>query len=267
MDPGYFNPKDTWSKEELAFDVIFKNKFAEELTSVADTTALEKYIDCCLNPTEENLIVSFESTKDTINNNKNEFEFHDLLIRCLDETLDDYRILKEEEGDNAVLRFLPVPDKSKSDKFIWLLPHISSLSNIVFRLNEEYGKDISRIKLHHDKQVQLDSILKENLSGLLDLDVVTPSIKGLNYSVDVIPSITFEDSKHEIGIQIADIISGFVVRYTLDRIYNGKGNEEKYHIASSLIEGMNSNGKNTVGINYVMPYDFVADRATPNVNV
>lgn len=267
IDPGYFNPRDTWTKSDLAFDVVFKNKFAEELTALEDTSSLERYIDCCLNPTEENLRISFANTKESIFNNKDKFEHHDLIIKCLDETLDDYRILKEEKGDDAVLRFLPLPDKSKSGKLIWLLPHISSLSNIVFRLNKKYNKKISKIKLHHDTQIQLDSILHGNLSNLPKLKIVAPYVKGVDYSIHCMPTIKFEDSKKEIGIQIADVISGFVVRYTLDRLFNGKDLDERYHVAASLIEGIFPSNKNPVGINYVLPNELVRDRATPNVQI
>ncbi|MFQ6257684.1 DUF3800 domain-containing protein [Yersinia enterocolitica] len=267
IDPGYFNPRNTLDKTKLALDVMFKNKFAEDLTALEDTSFLEKYIDCCLNPTEENLRASFANTKESIINNKDKFEYHELLIRCLDETLDDYRILKEQEGDDAVLRFLPLPDKSKSGKFIWLLPHISSLSNIVFRINKKYNKKISKIKFHHDTQVQLDTILQGNLSGLLKLNIVAPYVKGVNYSINCIPTLKFEDSKKEIGIQIADIISGFVVRYTFDRLFSSKDIDERYHVAASLIEGIFPSNKNPVGINYVMPIELVRDRAIPNVQI
>ncbi|WP_336369271.1 DUF3800 domain-containing protein [Rahnella perminowiae] len=267
IDPGYFNPRDTWSKAQLASDVIFKNKFAEDLTALEDTSSLERYIDCCLNPTEDNLRISFSNTKDSIFNNKDKFEYHELLIECLDMTLDDYRIFKEKEGDNAVLRFLPLPDKSKSGKLIWLLPHTSSLINIVLRLNKKYNKKISKIKLHHDTQIQLDSILHGNLSNLSRFNIVAPNVKGVDYSIHCIPTMTFEDSKKEIGIQIADIISGFVVRYTSDRLFNSKYIDERYHVAASLIEGIFPSNKNPVGINYVMPIELIRERAIPNVRI
>ncbi|MCA1494459.1 hypothetical protein I6F11_26555 [Ensifer sp. NBAIM29] len=62
----------------------------------------------------------------------------------------------------AVEQALPIPDRTKRDGRVWLLPNISSFTNIYARLNQHLKGDIENVTFIHDEQVHFDDIIGAN---------------------------------------------------------------------------------------------------------
>ena len=67
---------------------------------------------------------------------------------------------------------LPIPDQSKTNKSFWMLPNLSSFTNIYARINLLHERAVEGITLVHDEQAQFDRVLESGniaTEKLLDL--------------------------------------------------------------------------------------------------
>lgn len=121
-------------------------------------------------------------------------------------------------GGEAWSRFLPPPDLNKHAKQVWMLPNLTSFTSIYARMNRYYSRRLAGIRLVHDQQLEVENILRqgkmtaENLSHSVDLPYTPQS----DYRFEEEASIEFAQSHEAIGVQLADIVAGTVMRYFRD---------------------------------------------------
>ena len=57
--------------------------------------------------------------------------------------------------------FLPIPDLSKAAKPCWILPNLSSFTNLYARINLFRAREMRGVRIIHDEQLQYDHILDQ----------------------------------------------------------------------------------------------------------
>lgn len=154
-------------------------------------------------------------------------------VNCTIEDFNDF--IKKVGEEEAVKKFIPIPDETKRGNLVHLLPQIPSLTNIIARINYMKG-GISDINFIHDRQTQFDIILNQNVQEMVGFDISEFNFTNADFNVSEKPNITFEiDSKENIGIQIADILAGFTMRY-LEKELRNEPLDDIYHEIFKKIE-------------------------------
>ena len=124
--------------------------------------------------------------------------------------------ISEREGDEELLdHLLPTPDLSKRDKLLWILPNLTCLTNIYARINLRHVRKIEEIEMIHDEQIQFDHILKNGKVDVEQLASVGAAIDlpYADYHFCEAASLEFVGSNTRIGIQVADVLAGFLMRH------------------------------------------------------
>jgi hypothetical protein len=153
----------------------------------------------------------------------------------------------------AQQRFLPSPDFGKRGQSIWMLPNLTSLTNIYARLNRLHRRSIGSLTLFHDEQNHFDDILhdaKRVAEGLAQAGGVPP-VRFADYTFEEQAKLVFLGSHASPGIQAADVMAGFVMRYVKDALYSQSGPSEESRVAFQRILELSepSDGR---GINFVL---------------
>jgi len=119
------------------------------------------------------------------------------------------------KNSSAHLKFLPLPDESKRNKKIWILPNLSSFTNLYARLNKMHARKLKGIKLIHDQQSHFDEILK-NVKLATEVLKGKPFTPHSDYKFIEHALLEFGVSDKCLGVQCADIVAGTVMRYFRD---------------------------------------------------
>ncbi|MCF5209304.1 DUF3800 domain-containing protein [Pseudomonas syringae] len=172
------------------------------------------------------------------------------LVKLVGEQFD----LNDEQKLKVVRKFVPIPDNGKRGNNILLLPHVSSLANIIARANLANQGSIEEVTFHHDKQDHFDEALIaiKELMFTNKPEKFSPPTPNSNFNITSSANLKFLDSKKTIGIQIADLLAGFFSRFYDDFFNNKIESNSIYHDIYNLIsEGADRN--RSVGVNWVVP--------------
>jgi len=210
----------------------------------------ERFFDSCHEPNEENLLRSMEGIKEFFKSHP-EYNGH---VQDLDMSIEDYHDMKKEIGDKAVFKFIPIPDDGKRGNKILLLPHVSSLTNIIARVNLANHGSVDGVTFYHDKQDHFDEVLvaikelmvSNNPHGFF------PPTPNSNFQVKTSADLQFSDSKKSLGVQVADLLAGFFSRYYESFFNEGAELDSVYHeIYNKILDG--SDQEKSIGVNWVVP--------------
>ena len=119
-------------------------------------------------------------------------------------------------------------------------------------MNRYYGRRLAGIRLVHDQQLEVENILRqgkvtaENLSRSVDLPYTPQS----DYRFEEEASIEFAQSHEAIGVQLADIVAGTVMRYFRDTDVGTPVSSELYEAIMRLIG--ESDERRGYGLNQVV---------------
>lgn len=116
---------------------------------------------------------------------------------------------------------LPLPDFTNKGKKVCLLPNITAFTNIVNLIanNPRYKGNV--LNIYHDQQLQFSESI-DNWHNFMDC-----------YKCDNLKTLSFQDSKSDVFIQIADYITGYVFRLYKTIIKNSYVNR---NLRNQLIE-------------------------------
>lgn len=237
---------------------VLRNIFSDLLTQSLTNDEYISFFKACRKVDESSLLASFEALSIFARNKKNDILFGDIYKGISDgvfETKDDYRLMKEKYGEEyAIKKFLPIPDISKKNQSIYLLPHISCLTNIIAKTNF-LNNNLSEIKFIHDEQKHFDDILSDNIRTMYSLASADSIIKMNNadFKLKSLPKVTVDGlSESNIGLQIADILAGFMMRY-IKRIVDNVPMDEIYsEIFTKIINYQNDCRKNSPTVNFLI---------------
>lgn len=177
------------------------------------------------------------------------------IIRFARDSLKDFRKLSKPK---AVEKALPIPDKSPSGKLFWVLPNLTSFTNIYARINRYTRKQVSGVTLFHDEQIQFGEVLLHNkklAESLAQIGMKLP-LKTADFEFSQAASLQFLRSHDSIGIQIADVLAGFIARYVQDVVWGSAPmHPDKVTIFTRLVEAGDYNLG--TGINFVAPDNMI----------
>ncbi|OXX60562.1 DUF3800 domain-containing protein [Vibrio sp. V15_P4S5T153] len=236
----------------------YRNVIAGYLAFNLPEENFKKFNDACLLCTEESVLDAMISLRDFFSAKKCEMEGASKLV---EESVDDYMIMKGRHGEEKALKmFVPIPDESSKGKRknkrknIKLLPHIHCIYNIVGRLNKYHLGDIGSVTLYHDVQDDYDDIFSNNVESLKDFKKSDnePPIINADFDINESMPLIFTDSEGSTGVQVADLLAGFFVRYINDYFYKGIEVDDIYHkIFYEFRKSFHFNSP--LGVNFVLP--------------
>src|SRR3546814_17065133 len=64
-------------------------------------------------------------------------------------------------GESRLEDFLPLADRTETDRMVWMLPNLTCLTNIYARINLSRPDGLGGINLVHDDQLQYGRILAD----------------------------------------------------------------------------------------------------------
>jgi len=250
--PPYYMPEEVELDGSAQF---IRNRVADYLTSKITDSVFEEFCKACKEPSEINILSSMSKLKSLFNGEDQQSDFYQLTVKSIDETIDDYQVMKSQIGEEeAIKKFIPVPDTTEKGVSIKLLPHVHCIYSIIARLNKYHLKNISNVTMFHDKQNDFDFILtscKEHIVNT-EFNENIPPVHHSDYDVLENIRLEFVDSKYSSGIQIADLLAGFFNRYINGLLYKNVHIDDVYH--SIFREFRKSfHPMSPLGVNFVIP--------------
>ncbi|WP_170860644.1 DUF3800 domain-containing protein [Pseudomonas marincola] len=248
--PPYFS-----GPESKGLDFI-RTVFAQMLTKEAPNEVFTKYFKACQSQSKEDLLQAFEYILKFARSGAT--SQHASMVESILETIDDFQtmLLDESSETEVVRRFLPMPDPGKKGKDVWILPNYSSLTNLYARINHAHDGEIKHVKLVHDVQTQFDDILfsaKQAAEDAIPEREISPIA---NYQFLQQAELSIARSEDSVGIQAADILTGFMVRYAQDKVFYKVETAPELSMAFHLMACAEDPEKG-YGVNYVWCHNIL----------
>lgn len=233
----------------LAF---LRNALSDFLNEVVTNEILDTFIEACLNPSETLVMRSFDLLEDLGKNLLGNPSSRDMAQGlCMTVTGARSELLALKTMDTtAYLQFLPPPDLSEPSKRVWMLPKLTSFTNIYARLNLYFGQGLQGIHIAHDQQLELDAILQSSKLAAEEIDEngERPYTLHSNFLFKETAAFAFAQSHESIGLQVADVVAGAVMRYFRD------GRQALHADLALAVEKLiaTSDGQTGYGVNQVV---------------
>lgn len=239
---------------DFAPDVrMMKNLFAEYLHHWMPETVLDYFIASCDDPSAEKVHRALESLKSWLAPRALRDQIAEAIVRSVTENIAELTT-ELHTDDQAFRRFLPDPDKSTRDTPVWVLPNLSSFANIYGRINMLHEAKVGNVTLVHDEQTHFEHILRdgktlaESLAGIGSKLVLPHS----DFRFIESAKLEFAQSRASAGIQAADAIAGFVMRY-VKAVLSQSRPDMPYRIAFESLLRLSEPERST-GLNLVLSY-------------
>lgn len=250
--PPYFMPDESERKAQF-----IRNGLADFLATSLPDDLFKKYYSVCKARTERSLINFMTELKNffEIKSNPNNInDFHGLTVKMIEESIDDYMVMKERFNESKALeRFIPIPDYTEKGLRINLLPHVHSIFNLMARLNKYHIKNVNNVNLYHDKQSEFKHILTQSKEYIESQNIENiPHIDNCDFDFVEKLNLQFLDSKQSGGVQAADLVAGFFNRYINGLLYKELEVDDIYH---SIFFEFRKNfiPSSPLGVNFVLP--------------
>ena len=204
---------------------FIKNTLVDFLYDEISGHVLDQFVAACMEPSDHSLMSAFGSQllfsagkSATSDAQDIRAGMHHMVIEAMKEYVE-----RRKQDSNAYLQFLPSPDLNKRSKQVWMLPNLSSFTNIYARINLFRQRKLAGVRLVHDQQLELEDILRNAKQA-------TESIKHTNLNpftphsdylfIESAP-LEFVRSHESLGIQVTDVIAGWVFRTNVTGHFGG----------------------------------------------
>lgn len=244
---GYGSDVRMWKMRNLTVDWLYD--------CVSDHV-LNRFVDACRHPSDHSLMSALGSQialAASEADKEGSASFGQAMQEMVENTILTYGKMRERDP-SAFYRFLPVPDDSKGGRKIWMLPNLSSLTNLYARINRFHQSRLAGISLVHDQQLQLDRILemaKVAAETVRDIAFTPHS----DYRFTQTAELKFSASDRNLGIQCADVLAGTVMRYFRDKVKGVTVSPDIEFVVNRLLNS--SDSETAFGINQVVPTRMV----------
>lgn len=196
-----------------------RNAVADFLYFYAPQQVLDSFVASCITSDEPSLLASFAELRSMTEKRYqgDAVQVAKDMAHMVETAETVYQELRTKEG-KPWLRFLPPPDHNKHAKQVWMLPNLTSFTNIYARVNRYYGRHLGKVRLVHDQQLEVEPILRQGkaLAEQLGRTMNLPYTPHSDYRFKEMASIDFAQSHEAIGVQLADIVAGTSMRYFRD---------------------------------------------------
>jgi hypothetical protein len=240
---------------------FIKNQLVDFLYDEISDHVLDRFVATCLEPSDHSLMSAFGSQllfsigKSATSGAQ---EMRDCMHHMVIEAMKEYGEMRKQDPD-AYHRFLPSPDMNKCSKPVWMLPHLSSLTNIYARINLFRQRKLAGVRLIHDEQLEFENILrdaKRDAESVIKDTKIKPFTPHSDFMFIESAMLEFATSHESVGIQVADVIAGTVMRFYRDRL---RGNAAKSLVTTEAVRKLlrRSDASTGIGVNQVVPQRFV----------
>jgi hypothetical protein len=229
-----------------------KNHVAEYLHALAPLSVLQSYIDACSAPSISATRSAFAEISDWLEVRAVSDSSADFILKFVRDTIDEFEQAARSPNGEINL-YLPDPDLSKASNPFWMLPNLSSLTNIYGRINLFRRRKMADVTLIHDEQLQFDHILESSKKTIEDLAQAGKdwSVRNADYRVLERAEMRFLRSEQSPGIQAADVLAGFIMRF-VQQVQRSEAPAREFAEAYRAFADFTHPGRGT-GINYVLP--------------
>jgi hypothetical protein len=174
-------------------------------------------------------------------------------------TLEEYQAAVDDGKENAYLDLLPIPDQSLRGKSIWVLPNLSAFTNAYARINLYAQGSLSASQLIHDEHARFAHILEASkvVVEALHEESAKHYTRYSDFDFRQTASLSFVQSESSVGLQVADVVAGFCMRYAKDLSISRKQLPRVAHEAYRWLLRSGDAMRGT-GINHVMSTGNVA---------
>ncbi|NJM34388.1 MAG: DUF3800 domain-containing protein [Rhodomicrobium sp.] len=230
-----------------------RNVFAEYLYREAPTAAFATFVAACGSPSNSSVETCFNAALGWLKQTPSQDEVGMGLLHFANDSFNDFGS-EAAERDKAFERYLPIPDEGLSGKRIWMLPSLTSLTNIYARINHYRDGAMAGVTLLHDEQLHFEAILHDAKATLERLAATNeaPRVRFADYAVIKGAELEFGQSRDHAGIQAADVLAGFVMRYVRDVLVGKMPADPCASETFHKIVGL-GNPRRGLGVNFVMP--------------
>ncbi|NMN03799.1 MULTISPECIES: DUF3800 domain-containing protein [unclassified Novosphingobium] len=234
-----------------------RNAVAEFLTDQSSDRILLDYIAVCRDPSVEALRGLLQ-----------------VLWAWLDESDEDVARVAQfltmeardrlDLGETPLESFLPLPDRTETDRMVWMLPNLTCLTNIYARINLSRPEGVGGITLVHDEQLQYGAVLESNKALVDDLAQQgnAPQALFANYDLSGVADLRFAASKSEICLQAADLLAGCAMRFARGATTKRRKKDSALRDAFFALLGLTDAGRGR-GINLVFTYAALEKMGVP----
>ena len=229
---------------------FIRNVFAEYIFHNVPDNIYSNFLNLCSEPSGKILKEFLNDFIYVLENDKNEVSC--ALQNSLEMTLNDVNENILDDSDSDINAFLPIPDIGKRGKEVWMLPNLSSFTNIYARINLFMEKDLSNVKIFHDEQLQYDDIIEKAKRDVENFSTEKFGFvsESSDYQFTESANLFFRQSHTSIGIQISDLLAGFTMRY-IRNILCHESEESTHSEANKILMSMNQENIG-VGLNMVL---------------
>jgi hypothetical protein len=192
----------------------FRNVLAEYIHLNAPASLVGIYVAACDAPSARSVTGAFTALLDWLDTIDGNDQVADALRFITRDSFEDFKAAGV-ENEAAQRRCLPSPDLGKKGQSIWMLPNLTSLTNLYARINRYRRRRLADVVIVHDEQAHFDEILtdaKAAAERLAGEGSAMPA-RFADYNFVEQAALRFATSDHTPGIQAADIVAGFVMRY------------------------------------------------------
>ncbi|WP_181023803.1 DUF3800 domain-containing protein [Nitrosomonas ureae] len=241
--PPYFNTKES---EET---VYLKNIFSDFIYHRIPNATFFAFLQTLKTPSNDSVSKFFDLFKKEIESQ--DHEIAEKLAWCVDESKDDFENIIEMEGADANKQFLPIPDEGKRGQVVWMLPNFSCFTNLYARINRYQGGELASCRIIHDEQAHFDEIIKESKKQVESFDSTKSGYSPpfADYKFHERADLFFTVSHDDPGIQVADLLSGMVMRHYWTQLKGESPPRAAKESFDALV--LHSNRSRGIGINLV----------------
>jgi hypothetical protein len=229
-----------------------RSAFAEYLSLNAPATVFEAYVSACNQNSLQSSRLAFDALISWLQLIQYLGDVPYALLHATKISRCDFEKAAS-ENEEAWKSCLPVPDSSKKGKPIWLLPNLSSFANIYARINRFHKRDIAPVTLIHDEHAHFDQIIEQGKLTAERLQSTGLSIPLLHsdFGFTQQADLVFRRSVDCIGIQVADVLAGFIMRYVQNKLDSESHLSDEHKAVFRQMLAFTGDGDGT-GLNFVL---------------
>ena len=231
----------------------FRNFMAEYISASAPSKLFESFVTACDVFSAANLTTTFEVLMNWLAGQPISDDVAAGIRKIAIDSFADFEAI-DPKDESSQRRFLPIPDQGKRGQSVWMLPNLTSFTNIYARINRRHARRIKDVTLFHDENAQFDEILRAAKQEAEELKehAAVPLLPFADYHFEEKAKLIFAGSHASPGIQASDVLAGFIMRYVRDILYSEHPPYDQADEAFFDILALSEPTAGT-GINFVLP--------------
>ncbi len=231
LSPADQAPKALW----------FRAQLAEQLHESAPADVYDAFIAACREPGEASLKAAFRALLDAFPPDApRDAPAGAIRFFALD-SLKDFRKAGARKQE-VQRRFLPLPDPGHTGKEVWILPHLSAFTNLYARINKLRNGHMAGVRIVHDDQPYFAEILRSSKQAAEDLAAKDEVINlaRADYRFVEPGELSFAPSTGSPGVQAADLVAGFAMRFARDALSGASPDREHRAVFRRLARSLDT---------------------------